>query len=383
MVREVLGGAGPLRVLALMDTYRVSGPCLGLFELIEQIPDGGPQFVVGFFLRDPDKSSPACEEASRRGIPLALFREKYRYDPRPILQAMRVVKTHNISILQSHGYKSGAVAWILKRLTGLPWVAFVHGYTAEDRRIAIYNSLDRWLIKGADRVIGVSEATKRLLQRAGLPESRLRVVHNGIDLQRRGAGTEGAQLRRLWQNEADSLLIGVIGRLSPEKGQAVFLDALRITVQAFPRIKAVLIGEGPERPALEGSVKAAGLEKYVRFAGYQTDMSSAYEALDVVVIPSLSEGLPNVLLEAFLHGKAVIATKVGGIPEVMQDGLSKFLVPAGDATAMAEAIVQVLRDPLLRTELGEAGARRVRDAFSSSQRTKRIIDLYNQLLSRS
>src|SRR5438046_10747937 len=106
----------PLRVLALMDTYRVSGPCLGLFELIEQIPERGPQFVVGFFLRDPHNSSPACEEASRRGIPLAVFREKYRYDPRPILQAMRVVKKQNISILQSHGYKSGAVAWILKRL---------------------------------------------------------------------------------------------------------------------------------------------------------------------------------------------------------------------------------------------------------------------------
>jgi glycosyltransferase involved in cell wall biosynthesis len=380
MMSDVFREALPLRVLALMDTYRVSGPCLGLFELIEQIPNGGPQVVVGIFLRDPNSSSPACEEASRRGIHLTVFREKYRYDPRPILQAMRVVKKHNISLLQSHGYKSGAVAWVLKRLTGLPWVAFVHGYTAENGRMAMYNRLDRWIMRGADRVIAVSEATRRLLQKAGVPECRVRVIHNGVDLQRRSAGAESKKLRRLWQRAPDSLLVGVIGRLSPEKGQAVFLDAFRIVAQALPNAKAVLVGEGPERSALEASVKAAGLEQYVQFAGYQTDMSSIYNALDLVVIPSLSEGLPNVLLEAFLHEKAVIATAVGGIPEVMQNGLSKFLVPAGDAKGLADAIVEVLRDPILRKELGEAGARRVREAFSLSQRTQRITDLYNELL---
>ena len=371
-----------INVLALIDSREVSGPCHGLFELIEHATDKDMLFVLGMFLMAPLTTSPAIDEARRRRLSLAILFQGHRYDPRPILQALQVVRKHKISILQSHGYKAGVVAWILKRLTGLPWVAFVHGYTAENRRMAMYNRLDRWLMRGADRVIAVSEATKGLLQRGGLPECRLRVVHNGIDLQRRGAGTDGERLRCFWQGEPDNFLIGVIGRFSPEKGQAVFLDAFKIVVQALPRSKAVLVGEGPERSVLEASVRAAGLEKHVQFAGYQTDMSSVYEALDLIVIPSFSEGLPNVLLEAFLHDKAVIATDVGGIPEVMQDGLAKFLVPAGDAKAMADAIVQILRDPLLRTELGEAGARRVREAFSPSQRTKRITDVYNEILGR-
>lgn len=369
-----------IRVLALMDTYRVSGPCLGLFELIEQIPDGGPQFVIGLFLRDPHTYSPACDEASRRGISFVVLREKYRYDPRPILQALQIVRSHKISILQSHSYKAAALAWVLKRVTGLPWVAFVHGYTAENRRMAFYNRLDRWLLRGADRVVAVSEATKAVLQKAGLPECRVQVIQNGIDLRRRSAGTEGERLRCLWQDEAYNLLIGVIGRLSPEKGQAVFLDAFDIVARALPNSKAVLVGEGPERPALEASVKAAGQEKHVQFAGYQMDMSSVYKALDLVVIPSLSEGLPNVLLEAFLHGKSVIATAVGGIPAVMQGVLSKCLVPPGDARALAEKILEILSDSELRAELSEAGRKNVETNFSVFQRGQKITEVYREAL---
>ena len=156
---------------------------------------------------------------------------------------MQIVKKHNISILQSHSYKAAAVAWILKRLTGLPWVAFVHGYTAESRRMAMYNRLERWLLKGADRIVAVSEATKVVLQRTGLAEGRVRVVYNGIDLERRSGGTHAGRLRSLWQGESHKLLIGVIGRFSPEKGHAVFLDAFKIVARAFPESMAVLIGK--------------------------------------------------------------------------------------------------------------------------------------------
>jgi glycosyltransferase involved in cell wall biosynthesis len=132
--------------------------------------------------------------------------------------------------------------------------------------------------------------------------------------------------------------------------------------------------------ALKKLVRVKGLEDRVTFTGHQTDMPPIYTGLDLVVIPSLSEGLPNVLLEAMAHRKAIVATHVGGIPEVMQDKLSKFLVPPGDAQAMANAILQVLRDSTLRSELGDAGARRVRDAFSPSQRAAQVTELYKELL---
>ena len=127
------------------------------------------------------------------------------------------------------------------------------------------------------------------------------------------------------------LLVGVIGRFSPEKGHALFLRALSQVVKIIPETKAVFVGEGKEAEQLEVMVRAKGLEDRVTFAGYQAEISSIYSVLDLVVIPSLSEGLPNVLLEAFLHRRPVVGTAVGGIPDVMQGELSRWLVPPGDA----------------------------------------------------
>jgi glycosyltransferase involved in cell wall biosynthesis len=369
-----------IKVLALIDSVSVSGPCQGLFELIEHSSTQRElAFVLGMFLMAPLKTSPAIEEARRRGISFVILSQNHRYDLRPIHQALTVAKEHKISILQSHGYKAAAVAWVLKYWTGLPWLAFVHGYTAENRRIAMYNRLDRWIIRGADRVIAVSEATKRMLQRVGVHESHLRVVHNGIDPVRRSKGTEAKRLRSLWRSEDDGLLVGVIGRFSPEKGQAQFLRALRDVVQGCPGVMAILIGDGPERARLEEQVKSAGLGESVRFAGYHADMSSVYDALDLVVIPSLSEGLPNVLLEAFLHGKAVIATAVGGIPEVMQGCLTKWLVPPGDEKALSEKIIEILKDSDLRRVASEAGKKEIEIRFSVSQRARRMAALYREV----
>jgi glycosyltransferase involved in cell wall biosynthesis len=285
-----------------------------------------------------------------------------------------------VDVLQSHGYKAALVAWCLKRVTGLPWVAFAHGYTSENRRITLYNRLDRWLMRRADRVVVVSKATGHLLCDAGVDCDRIRVIYNAVDGDERVREVSGAEFRRLSGASADDLLIGVIGRLSPEKGQAVFVRAFEEVVRAVPHARAVMVGEGQELERLLASVRAAGLNGRITFAGYQAEMPSVYAALDLVVIPSLSEGLPNVLLEAMLHRKAVVATTVGGIPEVMHGGLAKWLVPPDDAETLARAMIEALRDAPLREELGSTGERRARVAFSPSYRAERIVELYRELV---
>src|SRR5262249_31887769 len=146
----------------------------------------------------------------------------------------------NISILQSHGYKAGAVAWIVKRLTGLPWVAFVHGYTNENSRMRFYNRLDQWLTTKADCVVAVSQAMGVLLHSRGVKQNRLRVIYNAIDPARHNGGEDGTALRLAWGAAYDDVLIGVIGRLSPEKGQHVFVRAFQRVLVAMPKAKAVL-----------------------------------------------------------------------------------------------------------------------------------------------
>lgn len=370
-----------MKVFAMIDTFQVSGPCRGLFQVVEQTKEAGVQFVLGMFLVRTSVFSPAIEEGKRRGVEVALLSQKRRYDPWLILQAWKAVRAHKVTIVQSHGYKPAFLAWCLNHLTGVPWIAFSHGYTSENFRISLYNRLDRWLMRRADRVVVVSEAMAHFFRNHRVPRERIRVIRNAINPADYQLGKDGREFRRTCGVEQEEVLIGVIGRLSPEKGQAVFVRAFQEVARVVPAARAVIVGEGQELERLQSAVKTAGLESRVMFAGYHAEMSEIYSALDLVVIPSLSEGLPNVLLEAMLHRKAVVATRVGGIPEVMQDGYSKFLVQPGDAGVLAEAIIQALRDPALRAELGEAGAKYVREAFGPLQRAEQIVKLYKELLS--
>jgi glycosyltransferase involved in cell wall biosynthesis len=368
-----------VNVLALIAAGEVSGPCRGLFQLIELSKGTGAQFVVGMFLLPSYATTPSIEECKRRGFQIEILTQRARYDPGLIVQAWWVLRKHRVELLQSHGYKPALLAWCLKSLTGIPWVAFVHGYTSENWRIALYNRLDSWLLRRADRVVVVSESTGRLVEKAGVSRKIIRVIPTAIDADGHSVESSGADFRARCGSAPHDLLIGVLGRLSPEKGQKVFLEAFPHVVQAVPTARAVVVGDGQEMAVLKQLVRTQGLEDRVTFTGYESNTAPIYTAVDLVVIPSLSEGLPNVLLEAMVHQKPVVATKVGGIPEVLQHTLSKFLVPPGDTRAMAAAIVEVLRDPNLRRELGEAGARRVRD-FSSSRRTDQILELYQELL---
>jgi glycosyltransferase involved in cell wall biosynthesis len=285
-----------------------------------------------------------------------------------------------VAILQSHGYKPAVLAWFLKRLTGLPWVAVVHGHTSENKRIAFYNKLDLWLTRSADRVVAVSEATGRFLERNGIPRSRIRVIHNAIDPLVYQLDNSGTEFRQRYGVGLHHFLVGVIGRLSPEKGHTLFLRALSQVVKVIPQTRAVFVGEGKEAERLEVMARARGLADRLTFAGYQAEISSIYSALDLVVIPSLTEGLPNVLLEAFLHRRPVVATAVGGIPDVMQGELSRWLVPPGDAVALADAIISALQSSRLRTESAEAGNQRIREIFTPEHRAAQFLKVYEELI---
>ena len=368
-----------MRVLALIAAGEVTGPCRGLYQLIEQAKGHDVQIVLGMFLVRSETSTPSLEEAQRRRFAVEALSQARPWDPWLIPQARNLVRTHRITLLQSHGYKPALVAWCLKRMTGLPWIAFAHGHTTQNLRVAMYNRLDSWLMRRADRVVAVSDATGQGLRSAGVAKSRVRVIRNAIDPSEYRVDRDATPFRREAGAGRDEPLIGVIGRLSPEKGQAVFIQAFRKVVHVVPGAKAVLIGEGQDRVRLAADVRRAGLEGRVIFAGYRHDISSVYAALDLVVIPSLSEGLPNVLLEAMLHRKAVVATAVGGIQEAVQEKMRKWLVAPGDSQALAHAMIDVLSNPSLRAMVGDEGQQQVREVFSPSKRTEQVMRLYHEL----
>ena len=367
-----------IRVLALIAASEVTGPLRGLFQLIEHTKD--VRFVLGMFLVKGHRPTRAVAEAVRRGFDVELLTQAGRYDAGLLIRTAKIIRTHRPTVIQSHGYKSALLAWICGRLYGIPWVAFSHGYTSENRRIGLYNRLDAWVLRHADAVVAMSHAMAGELAAGGVPVNRIHVIHNAIDPAEHRADNSGERWRRRWGISTDELVLGVVGRLSPEKGQQIFLEAFKGVVAQEPNRRAALVGDGPEKERLVQQVNRLGLANHVLFTGHDPHIEELYPALDLVVIPSLSEGLPNVLLESMLYGKAIVATEVGAIPEILNPAGAGWLVPPGDARALEAAMLDALQDAERHASRGLAGAEYVRRHCGPLHRMEAVRQLYHQLL---
>ena len=362
-----------------MSTDRFSGPGRQVVQICEHFDGSDFEFALGSTLLEGYESTEFIREVSARGIPVHVLRQKKPYDPAPIRAVCRLVREQGICLIQTHGYKTGVIGWVVRRLTGVPWVAFLHGHTAENRKMSWYYRLELALAKRADRIVTVSEEMRTRLVRQGLPAERTRVIHNAVDPEQFQTGARMLS-RADFGIAPEEKLIGVIGRFSPEKGQDVFLEAFRSVVSTLDSVKALLVGEGPTEGSLREYCDRHGLAGSVVFAGYQQDMAEVYPLLDLVVLPSRSEGLPNVAMEALSFNVPVVATAVGGTPEVIRDGISGMLVPPDAPDRMAEAIVRMFVEPSLAERVRTAGAKLIRDEYSPSVRIRRVEELYAGLL---
>jgi glycosyltransferase involved in cell wall biosynthesis len=177
-----------------------------------------------------------------------------------------------------------------------------------------------------------------------------------------------------------TFLIGSVGRLAPQKGQRYLLEAIQKMVAAGEDVALVLVGEGPLLGSLKAQVAASGLERRVFFAGFRPEVRDLMPEFDVFVLPSVWEGFGLVLLEAMAAGRAIVASRVSAIPEVVEDGVTGFLVPPGDSDALAEALVTLRRDGVKRERLGIAGAERLRRQFTLERMVERTIEVYRAVL---
>jgi glycosyltransferase involved in cell wall biosynthesis len=291
----------------------------------------------------------------------------------------RVLRDLGCETLLCHGYKANLLGRIAARRLGVPAVAVSRGWTWEDRRVRLYEWLDRRHLRFMDHVVAVSEGqAERVRQWCGLPASHVTVIRNSARLGA-FAATEPARDRLLGFFPSDSRVSRVVvaaGRLSPEKGFGVLIDAAETILAADPAAGLAIFGEGVLRPELEQQVRDRGLTGRVVLPGFRTDLDALLAAADVVTLPSFTEGLPNVALEASAAGVPVVATAVGGTPEVVADGVTGFLVPAGTAEPLAARIAQLLHDVGLRGALGAAGRMRMQTLFTFDAQAAAYLDLF-------
>ena len=239
------------------------------------------------------------------------------------------------------------------------------------------------LTPSMDRLIVPSEAIERKVRAEGREGARFAVVPNGIDLSRFTGPVRPCALREEHGISASAPLLGVVARLEPEKGHAHLLDAMPAILRAAPDAWLAVVGEGSQADDLRARASALGVGERVIFTGRRDDISAITADLTIAVLPSVREAQGISLLEAMARVIPVVASDVGGIPEVVTDGVDGLLAPPGDSAALADAIIELLRDPDLRRRLGEAGRRTVADRFSIDAQVRRVQAVYDEELARA
>ncbi|MFL6332377.1 MAG: glycosyltransferase [Pyrinomonadaceae bacterium] len=372
-------GTRTLRLLAVMEAATVTGAAKSMLDFCRAAGEargapGVPAVYVSIVTftrggRDPlifdegrggaGAPNEFVNAARALGLRCDLVGERFRFDPRALRGLREAVRRRAPDLVLTHHVKSHFLMLLSGLRRQFPWVAYHHGYTTTDRKMLAYNRLDRWSLPAADRVVTVCEAFARELEGArGVQREKLFVQHNPISPGRRVSEEEVRELRSRLGLGAGERVVLAVGRLSREKAHADLLRAFarlaREEVGAGAQL--VIVGDGPERAPLDTLAAEAGLDGRVIFAGQSGDVAPFYAAADLFVLPSHSEGSPYALLEAMAAGLPVVATAVGGVPEIVSDGESALLVPPRDEQALAAALARALSDRGLARTLAASAA---------------------------
>jgi glycosyltransferase involved in cell wall biosynthesis len=344
-----------------------------------------PRHVTTTFASFPEdgRSGAFLAEARNRGFPAVALAQDFPRVRTALRELTAVLRDTNCDVLLCHGYKAHLLGRVAARRVGVSAVAVSRGWTGETRRVKFYEWLDRRHLRHMDHVVCVSEGQAAKVRRwCRVPAARLSVIHNSARLAAFAARDPASRGRLLsfFPPGVDRVVLAA-GRLSPEKGYGVLVEAAAKICTADPAAGVVVFGEGALAPKLERRVAELGLSGRVVLPGFRTDLDSLIGAADVVVLPSFTEGLPNVALEASAAGVPVVATAVGGTPEVVADGSTGFLVPSGDPAALAANVWELLRDPALRTRMGTAGRERMRTRFTFEAQAAAYLKLLHSLCS--
>jgi glycosyltransferase involved in cell wall biosynthesis len=364
-------GVRTLRVLAMVEASCVSGTGKPVLEFVRQASRddiGWPPVHVTVLTFARGRESEFIEAVRAEGFPVEIIWECGRFDLSIIDQLRAAVVRCRPDVLWSNSVKSH----FLIRAAGLNrkirWIAFHHGYTAKDYVDRLYSQLDRWSLRAADRVVTVCRPFAEELEwRNRVARHLIRVQHVPVRPPPVVPESELIRLRYELGLGREHVIL-TVGRLSKEKGHADFIRGilrLREFDPALP-VRALIVGDGPERCRLEGLCSQLALRDTVRFLGYQSTVQPYYELADVFVLPSHNEGTPNVLLEAMASNLPLICTTVGGVPELATDNVDALMIPMKDPTVLARAIIRVLKDQTLANRLADS-ARSVVASHSPEQ----------------
>jgi glycosyltransferase involved in cell wall biosynthesis len=310
-----------------------------------------------------------------------------RRDVKALLTLYRLLRAERPHIVHTHTAKAGFIGRLAARLAGVPIV--VHTYHGHVLR-GYYGGVKTWLLRRmeqglaglTDQIIAVSEQVKRdLIAYRVARADKIRVIPLGLDLGTfLDETTPRGELRREIGLSNGAPLVGIVGRIFPIKNHRLFLDAAAAVAAQERTARFLVVGDGVLRPAMEQHARALGIADRVVFTGWRRDLARIYADLDVLVVSSNNEGTPVSAIEAMAAGRPVVATRVGGLPDLISDGKTGRLVPPGDVHALSTAVLELLRDRPFARALGETARGQVRERFAAERLIADVQGLYGELL---
>lgn len=330
---------------------------------------------------------PFAQEARELGIPTVIFPGRNLFST--FRQLKKFILDGGYQIIHCHGARGNMMGALLRRATGLPVVSTVHSdyrldYLGRPMARLIYGSTNTVSLRLLDYRIGVSDAMTDLLISRGFDPDRMFTIYNGLDFSPRQPAMSREEYLSSVGLEADEscVIAGIAARLNPVKDVATLIRGFAIAHKSCPQLRLLIAGDGEERAMLEGLARELGVEREVCFAGWISDTDSFYHAIDINTLTSLSETFPYALTEGARAGLPTVASRVGGVPYLIEDGVTGLLFEAGDAEGLARQLVALGQDATLREHLGRRLYQKANDDFSLDSTLRRQIQIYETILRR-
>jgi glycosyltransferase involved in cell wall biosynthesis len=329
--------------------------------------------------RQCDETNQFISTARALGVSVETVDETGPFDLSVLPKLRQIFAHEKPDIIQTHSVKSHFLVSLLGQ-RGFPWIAFHHGYTSENLRAKAYRQFDKWSLRSCDFIVTVCQAFANGMPARHRRRGSVFVLPNSvkIDFPHRDAQLS-EQLRTQLGLSPDTRVVLTIGRLSPEKGHRFLIEAVSKILTLAPQLKfSVLItGAGSNEDKLRKQIDERALRHIIKLIGHWSDVRPLFAIADLFVLPSLSEGSPNVLLESMAARVPIVATNVGGVPELVENGQSAILVPPANSDKLAESILEVLNNRPLAQQIANVAYDRSRLMFSPAKYEQRILEIYD------
>jgi len=338
-------------------------------QIFASFPEGG-------------NAEPFFCEVEKLGFTAYCFQNDMPHLIAATFELIRLLKQHQIQILCAHGHKSRMLGWFAAKRLRIPIIGISHGWTGENRKVQLFDRIDKWMHRRMDHIVCVSQGQADKVIRFGTPASRVSVIHNAVRMDRFDTPTDISfrhQLESMFPNKP-KLIVGTAGRFSPEKGFDILVTVAEQLIKSGLDIGVVFFGEGFLREPLHKQIDDAGIASSVVLPGFTDQLDQYMPHFDLFVQASHTEGMPTVLLEAMAARTAVVATQVGGTGELMVEGSTGLMVPPNNPEALADAMRKVLSDDELRRTMGENGRQRVEQNFTFEPQAEKYWELFCRLL---